>query len=455
MPALRLSLSAFVSIAMLVSPVAAQDRAVLVDIRAASATDVEAWKRAAGVGWWLELGDELLLSGNVSSMQSAIDADVSLRDLGVLDVDDLVLHARGCSSENAPADLLVWPGQRHDLLINPGPQRLAEFDHGHGGEQRWTNVEPNSVIARQFRLDRPVPLGADPLLQPLVDAIDTQRWFNDIVTLTGWSRSTYSSELVLARQWIAGQFAGLGLQVSEPPFSFTNVSGTFSANNVIGFLPGTTRDGEWMIVGGHYDSRQQTITNPASSPGADDNASGCSGVIEAARIFTRFRPQTSVIFMCYAGEEQGLHGSKAHAAALQASGDLARVIAMANMDMIGWSATASLGALLESRPAHAATMTLFADAGSTYAPGLQITTSTTNACCSDHVPYLDRAVPALLSIHKNYSSYPHYHKTTDTADNLGVHAQQIGGAILRMNVAAIAQLSGASDRIFADGADAP
>ncbi|MEO8010647.1 MAG: M28 family peptidase, partial [Dokdonella sp.] len=117
--------------------------------------------------------------------------------------------------------------------------------------------------------------------------------------------------------------------------------------------------------------------------------------------------------------------------------------------------TASLGAVLETFPEHAATMTLFADAGATYAPGLQITTSTTNPCCSDHRPYLDRGVPALLSIHKNYASYPHYHKTTDTPTNLGAQTQQIAGAILRMNVAAIAQLGGASDRIFADGFDSP
>lgn len=455
MPILRSLLASSILLAMLANPVAAQDRAVLVDIREAGASEVEAWKQADGVDWWLELGDELLLSGDASAMHSAIDTDVVVRDLGELDVDDLVLHARGCSSENAPADLLVWPGQRHDLLIKPDSQRMAEFDHDHGGEQRWSRVEPNSVIARQFRLDRPVPRGADPLVQPLVDAIDTQRWFDDVVTLTGWSRSTYSSELVLARQWIASQFSGLGLQVSEPSFSFTNGSGTFSASNVIGFLPGTTRAGEWLIVGGHYDSRQEAISNPVNSPGADDNATGCSGVLETARILTRFRPQTSVIFMCYAGEEQGLRGSNAHAAELQASGDLSRVVTVANMDMIGWSANASLGALIESRPEHAETMTLFADAGATYAPGLQIMTTTSNACCSDHVPYLNRGVPAVMSIHKNYSSYPHYHKTTDTSANLGIHSQQIGGAILRMNVAAIAQLSGASDRIFADGADAP
>lgn len=433
----------------------ADRRAVLVDIRTSTAAEVDAWRTAAGVDWWLELGDELLLSGDVGAMRAAVDADIVLRDLGPLQPADLVLHSRGCSAGTAPADLLLWPGQRHDLLLKPDPSRLGEFDDEHADEARWVAVAPNSVVERQYRLDRPLALPADPLVQPLVDAVDVERWYQGVVTLAGWSRSTFSTELVAARQWIAAEFAALGFEVSEPAFTFVYGSSTHSSNNVIGFLRGTTRPDDWYIVGGHYDSRQQSITTPTNSPGADDNASGCSGVIEAARIFSRFRPQASLMFMCYSGEEQNLYGSKAHVSALQASGDFGKLRGVATMDMIGWSPNATLGIFLETTTAHVAFMNLFADAALTYAPELAMVNTGTAPCCSDHAPYLSAGKPAVLSIHRNYSSYPHYHRTTDTPANLGAWARQIGGAIVRTNVAAVAALSGASDRIFADGLDPP
>src|SRR5690606_362827 len=119
--------------------------------------------------------------------------------------------------------------------------------------------------------------------------------------------------------------------------------------NVIGRFEGVLYPDEWIIVGGHYDSRQESISNPANSPGADANATGCSGVIEAARAIVPDLPQRSILFMCYSGEEQGLYGSEAHVDALQASGDFAKVKTMLNMDMIGWSADANLGVIIGTR----------------------------------------------------------------------------------------------------------
>jgi len=435
----------------------AQERAVLADISTATSEEVEAWRAAPGVSWWLELGDDLLLSGDVSAMQSAVGERVVLRDLGVLSPNDLVLHARGCGPDRAPADLLVFPGSRYDLLRRPDAARMAALAHedaAHLGAAEWVDVEPNSVIARQYRLERSVALAADPRIEPLVAKVDPVRWFADVQTLAAWDRSTYGTDLAPARQWIAARFAALGLAVSEPVFTVTWGANTYTPSNVIGRINGISRPDDWIIVGGHYDSRNASNTpgSTANTPGADDNATGCSAVLELARIFSHHRPAATMLFMCYAGEEQGLVGSNAHANTLQASGDLAKVRLMANMDMIGWSANAVLGADLDTTSTFVATRTLFADAAATYVPELAITVSWLT-CCSDHMPYINRGVPAILSIHKNYNGYVHYHQTSDTPANLGAHAQSIGGAIMRMNVAAVAQVAGPMDRIFANGAD--
>ena len=439
----------------------AEDRSVLVDITSASTDEVEAWRHAAGVRAWLELGNDLMLTGDPSAMRAALPDRVTLRDLGAFGPEDLVLHARGCAVDLAPADLLVFPGSRYDLLLRPDAGRMAQLTHGEGSggaAAEWVEVQPNQVIARQYRLDRPVPLGADPAIAAIVAEVDPARWYADVVTLADWDRSSYSPELADARQWIAARFQSLGLAVSEPAFSLVSGGVDFTPSNVIGVLPGTSRPGEWVIVGGHYDSRNVT-NSPASAtntPGADDNASGCSAVLELARIFSTKRPASTMLFMCYAGEEQGLVGSNAHAASLQSAGQLPRVRLAAIMDMIGWSPNATLGADLDTTASFVATRNLFADAALTYVPGLAVTVSGIT-CCSDHMPYINRGRPSVLSIHRSYTSYVHYHRSTDVPANLGAFAQQIGGAIMRMNVAAVASVVGpmdtAADVIFVDGFD--
>jgi hypothetical protein len=101
--------------------------------------------------------------------------------------------------------------------------------------------------------------------------------------------------------------------------------------NVLAWLPGrdTTRV---VVMGGHYDSCicARTDLGPLArfeatqdAPGADDDGSGTSAVVELARVFSRHFPrglQTSVIFVAYAAEEQGLYGSTHLAQRLHASG---------------------------------------------------------------------------------------------------------------------------------------
>ncbi|MFL5469919.1 MAG: M28 family peptidase, partial [Gemmatimonadaceae bacterium] len=101
--------------------------------------------------------------------------------------------------------------------------------------------------------------------------------------------------------------------------------------NVIAWLPGrdTTRV---VVIGGHYDSCVCARTDLAplarfeatqDAPGADDDGSGTSAVVELARVFSKHFPrglETSVIFAAYSGEEQGLYGSTHLAQRLHAAG---------------------------------------------------------------------------------------------------------------------------------------
>ncbi|HPI40001.1 MAG TPA: M28 family peptidase, partial [Pseudobdellovibrionaceae bacterium] len=73
-------------------------------------------------------------------------------------------------------------------------------------------------------------------------------------------------------------------------------------------IPGTLRPDEIVVLGGHLDSINQWRSGKA--PGADDNASGSSNLIEALRVLSHYpQPERTVEFFWYAGEESGLLGS--------------------------------------------------------------------------------------------------------------------------------------------------
>jgi len=101
--------------------------------------------------------------------------------------------------------------------------------------------------------------------------------------------------------------------------------------NVLAWLPGRDTS-RVLVMGGHYDSCicARTDLGPLArfeatqdAPGADDDGSGTSAVVELARVFSERFPrglETSVIFVAYAGEEQGLYGSTHLAQRLHAAG---------------------------------------------------------------------------------------------------------------------------------------
>jgi Zn-dependent M28 family amino/carboxypeptidase len=87
-----------------------------------------------------------------------------------------------------------------------------------------------------------------------------------------------------------------------------------SSSNVIGVLPGTKRPDEYVIMTAHWDhlGRALAFSGDAIFNGAVDNATGTAGLLELARAFgeVRPRPERSVLFVAFTGEEYGLLGSE-------------------------------------------------------------------------------------------------------------------------------------------------
>jgi hypothetical protein len=105
--------------------------------------------------------------------------------------------------------------------------------------------------------------------------------------------------------------------------------------NVVAILPGTDDSlaGSHLVVGGHLDHVGQQ--GDLIYPGANDNASGAAAVLAVARAFVLgdVRSKRTVVFVLFAGEEQGMHGAEAYAA--NPALPLERGVAMLNTDCPG------------------------------------------------------------------------------------------------------------------------
>ena len=80
------------------------------------------------------------------------------------------------------------------------------------------------------------------------------------------------------------------------------------ANNVVGMIEGTSEKDSFIVLTAHYD-HLGTLGRKAYFPGANDNASGVSMLLELAHYYAEHPPQYSVVFIAFAGEESGLLGS--------------------------------------------------------------------------------------------------------------------------------------------------
>jgi Zn-dependent M28 family amino/carboxypeptidase len=90
-----------------------------------------------------------------------------------------------------------------------------------------------------------------------------------------------------------------------------------------------------IIISAHYDSRMQDINNTnGRAPGADDNASGVSAILELARILSQIDLKNNIQFVLFSGEEQGQWGSKNYVKYLHDNN--IRINLLINADMIGY-----------------------------------------------------------------------------------------------------------------------
>ncbi|MEX1183611.1 MAG: M28 family peptidase [Gemmatimonadota bacterium] len=209
------------------------------------------------------------------------------------------------------------------------------------------------VAAQRAAEVETVPPARDPRIYGIIGDVAADRIERDIRALVGFgTRNTYSDTLSptrgigAARRWIKSEFDRISADCGgclEVSYQSSIVQGRplgseepvpVNVVNVVAVLRGTTHPDRYVIMSGDIDSRvSNTADYTSDSPGANDNASGMAGVIEAARVMTQHRYGKSVVFVGLSGEEQGLWGGT-HMAG-QAVQDGWIIEGVLNNDMIG------------------------------------------------------------------------------------------------------------------------
>ncbi|MBG6129270.1 hypothetical protein IWQ47_000037 [Aquimarina sp. EL_43] len=192
----------------------------------------------------------------------------------------------------------------------------------------------------------------DQRIYDIINAVSADRIETDIKKLANFgTRNTFSDTISqtrgigAARRWIKTEFEKIStdckncLDVFYQKDFVTKDMGSRVPHdawvvNVVAIQKGTKYPNRYIIMSGDIDSRaSDTMDFTTDAPGANDNASGMAGTIEAARVLSKYTFENSIIYVGLSGEEQGLFGGGGLAKYAKNKGW--DIIGILNNDMIG------------------------------------------------------------------------------------------------------------------------
>jgi len=192
----------------------------------------------------------------------------------------------------------------------------------------------------------------DQKIYDIIEAVSADNIKKDIKMLTEFgTRNTFSDSLSntrgigAARRWIKSEFEQISKNCNDCidvfyQKDFVTKKGNRRVPhdawivNVLAIQKGTKHPNKYIIMSGDIDSRaSNTMDFTTDAPGANDNASGMAGTIEAARVLSKYTFENSIIYVGLSGEEQGLFGGAGLAKYAKEKGW--DIIGVLNNDMIG------------------------------------------------------------------------------------------------------------------------
>jgi hypothetical protein len=387
----------------------------------------------------------------------------------------VTVHYDLSDAENNPADIsfLVSANGGQTYLVNTasatGDVGLAVAP-GTGKQIVWNYDTISDIFSHTLRLvadDRQLPD-----IQTIVDQVDSNRLLSNLQFIQGIRHfQANPTHLEEVKDTIEGRFNAAGLQTSLQDF----IRSGYTGQNVIGRKQGLGKEDTTYIIDAHFDS-----VNDA--PGADDNGSGVAGVLEALRVLAPYNFSKTIRFIGFDFEETGLNGSiKYVQTGIPAWENIQGVL---NFEMIGYYSNEANSqqvvsgfnllfpnqyAALQADSFRGNFIVNVGDAQSVdlnnaydslshvYVPALKLSTLALpgNGTIaqdfrrSDHAPFWDADIPALmLTDGANFRNH-NYHEPTDT---IGALNFTFMSNVVKGSVATLAALAGIQHSSYSDAA---
>jgi Peptidase family M28 len=163
--------------------------------------------------------------------------------------------------------------------------------------ERRQSFEPGSIDSRDSISD-------------LIDLLDINNLTDNVLELTNFDTRYYAADnRYEVAGWINDKFLEFGFE-QENVVTDSFYTQNEWHRNVYGIIPGTIHPDKYIIVSGHYDSISETPMSYA--PGADDNSSSVSAILEMARVMLdqNYQPDVSLMFTLFGSKEPGRYGSE-------------------------------------------------------------------------------------------------------------------------------------------------
>ena len=284
------------------------------------------------------------------------------------------------------------------------------------------------ILNRNIKFNYKIPvreaLGTLPPLFSYEDMKKTVEFLSD-KKLQG--RGVGGEGIDIAAEFIADKFKDHGLKPGSDNNSYFQewkmITGPdkklVTLKNVIGLIPGKKKkfSGQAVVIAAHYDHLGRGWPDVRKGnegkihPGADDNASGVSVLIELAKnLGKNISPDRSILFVAFTGEENKLMGSEYFVNNLK-NFPVTKMIGIVNLDTVG--------RLNGKKPmiigSNSAKEWKFIFMGIGYTTGIESDLITQDLDASDQISFIRKGVPGIQIF-----SGPHldYHKPTDTSDKI-------------------------------------
>jgi len=391
----------------------------------------------AGDAWWVRFGsDHFVYAANNKwdGVSARLGAHGEEQPVGSVRKGNMHLVVqKGRTFQQAFPDIPVLLDKGRYLVVDMAQSAARK---ARKSDEVCFHIEPlkeNHVVFedRARKVTRAAPEGASDIVASLSADTFIARLQKLVSYPTRLSSSSHFSE---AADWCETELSTMGYATRQETVS---LPGSGQSSNVIATRSGVaTGDRKNLIVVAHLDSVNHPGGALAPAPGADDNASGSAGLLSLAEAMAMHKFNHDLTFLLVGGEEQGLHGSTQFLRTLSAE-ERERTIGVLNMDMIGSVNATPQTVLLEGADLSEDQIDALASSASEFT-SLAVQTSL-NPFASDHVPFIDAGIPAVLTIEGSDSANDAIHTADDTLNRV---TPAFALEILKMNAGYLAMAAG-------------